>query len=81
MFAFIGGIGPWEMAVVLVIVLILFGAGRLPQVFGSLGKGLKEFRDAQKDEPRDVTPPKELADRDMEDAHVVEKEADRVRNG
>lgn len=52
---FIGGIGPWELAIILVIVLILFGAGRLPQVFQQFGKGIKEFRDAQKDDAIDVT--------------------------
>jgi sec-independent protein translocase protein TatA len=78
--AFIGGIGPWEMGVVLVIVLILFGAGRLPQVFASFGKGIKEFRDAQKDPPKDVTPPKELAE-GVEEAEVVKSESERVRNG
>lgn len=51
---FIGGLGPWELGIVLVIVLILFGAGRLPQVFEAFGKGMKSFRDAQKDEHIDV---------------------------
>jgi sec-independent protein translocase protein TatA len=49
--AFIGGIGPWELGIVLAIVLILFGAGKLPQVFESFGKGIK----AQKDDALDVT--------------------------
>lgn len=79
MMAFIGGIGPWEMGIVLVIVLILFGAGRLPQVFASFGKGIKEFRDAQKDPPKDVTP-KELESDGVEDAQVVAEE-EKVRNG
>lgn len=79
MFA-VGMPGPWEMALVLVIVLILFGAGRLPQVFASFGKGIKEFRDAQKDEPKDVTPPKELSSDPVEDAQVV-AEDEKVRNG
>ena len=35
------------------IVLIIFGAGKLPQVFGSLGKGIKEFREAS--EGKDTT--------------------------
>lgn len=35
-----------ELVVVLLIVLIIFGAGKLPQVFGALGKGVREFRDA-----------------------------------
>jgi sec-independent protein translocase protein TatA len=39
-------LGPTELIVILVIVLIIFGAGRLPQVFSSLGKGVREFREA-----------------------------------
>jgi sec-independent protein translocase protein TatA len=68
------------MAVVLVIVLIMFGAGRLPQVFASFGKGIKEFRDAQKDPPKDVTPPKEIASDGVEEAEVV-RDDEKVRNG
>jgi sec-independent protein translocase protein TatA len=40
------GLGPTELVLLLAIILIIFGAGKLPQVFGSLGKGIKEFRDA-----------------------------------
>ena len=42
--------GP-EILLVLVIVLIIFGAGKLPQVFSSLGKGVREFRDAAEGDP------------------------------
>lgn len=45
--AFISGLGVPELLLVLALVLILFGAGRLPQVFGQLGKAMKSFRDAQ----------------------------------
>ncbi|MEE9198293.1 MAG: twin-arginine translocase TatA/TatE family subunit [Dehalococcoidia bacterium] len=38
------GIGPGELVIVLVIVLILFGVGRLPEIGGALGKGIREFR-------------------------------------
>ncbi|MEN0063579.1 MAG: twin-arginine translocase TatA/TatE family subunit [Myxococcota bacterium] len=44
------GLGLPELLVVLVLVLILFGAGRLPQVFESFGKGIRAFRDASRDE-------------------------------
>ncbi len=40
------GLGPTELILILVLVMIIFGAGKLPQVFSSLGKGVKEFRDA-----------------------------------
>ncbi len=36
--------GPTELIIILVILLLLFGASRLPQLGGSLGKGIKEFR-------------------------------------
>ena len=35
---------PWELAVVLVIVVIIFGVGRLPEVGGAMGKAIREFR-------------------------------------
>jgi sec-independent protein translocase protein TatA len=34
----------WEFLIVLVVILIVFGAGKLPQVGGALGKGIREFR-------------------------------------
>ncbi len=40
-------IGPWEIALVLVIILIVFGVGKLPQVGGAIGKGLRSFKKGQ----------------------------------
>ena len=48
--AFIGGLGPWELGIILMLVLIVFGAGKLPQVFETFGVAIKKFRDAQKDD-------------------------------
>jgi len=45
-----GGIGIWQIVLVLVIVLIIFGAGKLPKVMGDLAKGVKTFRSGLKDE-------------------------------
>ena len=36
--------GPWELAIILAIVLVVFGAGRLPQIGSSLGRGMRAFR-------------------------------------
>ena len=43
-------IGPWEIALILVIILIVFGVGKLPQVGGAIGKGLRAFRRGQRGE-------------------------------
>ena len=43
-------IGPWEIALILVIILIVFGVGKLPQVGGAIGKGLRAFKRGQRGE-------------------------------
>jgi sec-independent protein translocase protein TatA len=45
-----GSIGVPELLIVLVIVLLIFGASRLTDIGGALGKGIKEFRSAVRDE-------------------------------
>lgn len=37
-------LGPWELAIILLIVIIIFGVGKLPQIGGALGQGIREFR-------------------------------------
>lgn len=49
-------LGPVEIGLILVIVLIVFGVGKLPQVGGALGKGLREFRQAVKGEDEHKSP-------------------------
>ncbi|MDD3146368.1 MAG: twin-arginine translocase TatA/TatE family subunit [Candidatus Riflebacteria bacterium] len=43
------GIGFTELLVILVIILILFGPGKLPEIGKALGRGIRECKDAQKD--------------------------------
>lgn len=42
--------GPWEIALIVVVILIVFGVGKLPQVGGAVGKGLRAFRKGQSGE-------------------------------
>jgi len=53
-----GWIGPWEIAILLVIVLLVLGPKRLPEMGRSLGKGMREFKDSITG--KDDTPPAEL---------------------
>ncbi len=54
-----GGFGVWELVIILVIVIVIFGATRLPQIGEGLGKGIKNFRAGIREPPEiDVTPPK-----------------------
>lgn len=46
-----GGFSLWHWLIVLVVVLVLFGAGRLPQVAGDLAKGIRAFRKGLDEDP------------------------------
>ena len=46
-------IGIWQVVLILVIVLILFGAGKLPKVMGDVAKGVKSFKAGMKDDDED----------------------------
>lgn len=43
---FFGGLGGWEVLLILLVVLIFFGAKKLPELARGMGKGIREFKDA-----------------------------------
>jgi len=54
------GLGIWELLIILVIVLVIFGAGKLPEIGAGLGKGISNFRrTSQEAKEIDVTPGKD----------------------
>jgi len=44
--AFLGGLGGWEILLILMVLLIFFGAKKIPELAKGLGKGIKEFKNA-----------------------------------
>ncbi len=42
--------GPWEIALILIVILIVFGVGKLPQIGGAIGKGMRSFQKGQRGE-------------------------------
>ncbi len=46
---FIGGLGGWEILVILMVILLFFGANKIPEIARGMGKGLREFKDATKE--------------------------------
>jgi sec-independent protein translocase protein TatA len=53
------GIGMPELIIILIIILIIFGAGKLPEIGSGIGKGIRNFRSATKEKPEAISPPKE----------------------
>ena len=52
-----GGLGPMELFIILVIVLVLFGAKRVPEIGASIGKGIREFKRSVNDVDRQIRAP------------------------
>ena len=53
------GMGHWEILIIFVVILLIIGAKRIPEMAQGLGKGIREFRTAMRDvqEEIDVNPP------------------------
>ncbi|MGB0260992.1 MAG: twin-arginine translocase TatA/TatE family subunit [Flavobacteriaceae bacterium] len=43
-------IGPWQIVLIVLVVLLLFGGRKIPELMRGLGSGIKEFKEASKDE-------------------------------
>ena len=46
--------GPWEIVIIFLVVLLLFGGKKLPELAKGLGKGLREFKNASRDIKKEV---------------------------
>jgi len=51
--------GPWELIIILLIVVMIFGAKRIPEIMGGIGKGIKTFKKTMEGEDEPATPPSE----------------------
>ena len=45
-------IGPWQIAIIVVVVLLLFGGKKIPELMRGLGSGIKEFKDASREDDK-----------------------------
>ena len=51
---FIGFPGGWELVVIVLVVVLLFGAKKIPELARGVGKGIREFKDASKDVQKEI---------------------------
>ena len=81
--AFIGNFGGCEIILFFLIVLLLFGAKKVPELFRSLGKGVNEFRKAKNEweqDIKDVMNQEPLEDHDFDQKASSEKETEKVNS-
>lgn len=60
---FINNIGPLGLIVILVVVLLLFGRGKIPALMGDVAKGIKSFKKGMKEDPEDTAASGQVEDK------------------
>jgi len=49
----LGMFGPWEIVIIVLVVILIFGGRKIPELMRGLGQGMKEFKNATKEEKED----------------------------
>ena len=76
----LGSVGPTELIIVLTIILLLFGAKRIPELAKGLGSGIREFKKGTRGEVDEEKKDEELTSgADAEDAHNARKQEETAR--
>jgi len=60
LFILLGMIGPWQVLLIILVVVLLFGGRKIPELMKGLGQGIKEFKKATKEEDGDKKENKKL---------------------
>ena len=78
----LGGISIWQLAIVLLIVVLIFGTKRLKSIGGDLGSAIKGFKKAMDtDEDKAKVAEQERLESDEQDAEFPERKKDKSRSG
>lgn len=76
-----GGFGMWEIVLVFMVILLLFGAKRLPEIGSSLGKGIREFKGSLREIETELKVPEESSARDQQPRRDQQARRDDENNG
>lgn len=57
-----GSIGPWQIVLIVAVILLLFGGRKIPELMRGLGRGVKEFKEATKNEDDDQSSDRQKRD-------------------
>lgn len=52
-------VGPWQIVLIVLVILLLFGGRKIPELMKGLGRGIKEFKDASKEDYSDPDRPED----------------------
>lgn len=53
-------VGPWQLIIIALVILVLFGRGRISEMMGDFGKGIKSFKKGMNEEESPAAPPAQI---------------------
>ena len=74
------GIGPVQILLILLVILIIFGAGKLPKVMGDMGKGIKNFKKGLNEEDEKTGDPKTIDQKEEPEQEKEKEEKDKEKS-
>ena len=57
----LGIIGPWQIVIIALVIVLLFGGKKIPELMKGLGKGVKSFKEGMKEVEKEINTPDETA--------------------
>ena len=66
-------IGIWQIAIVVILVVLLFGRGKISSLMGDVAKGIKSFKKGMSEESKDTTPSDQTENKSSEDTNLENK--------
>ncbi|OSQ37781.1 Sec-independent protein translocase subunit TatA/TatB [Thalassospira mesophila] len=73
-------IGVWQIVLILAIVLIIFGAGKLPRVMGDMGKGIRSFKSGINEKDDEESDKASIGNTTSASVHTESKDKDSVKS-
>lgn len=76
----LGVIGPWQVVIICLVILLLFGGKKIPELMKGLGQGVKSFKQGMKDVENDVNDIKAELDAPAKEPSKIEKVQEKKEN-
>ena len=74
------GLSVWQLLIIAAVILILFGRGRISEMMGDFGKGVKSFKKGMADEDEPAAPPRQIGQKGADADRADSKTADDTKN-
>ena len=74
------GLSVWQILMVVLLLVLLFGRGKISELMGDMAKGIKSFKKGMAEDPEDTAPKPQVTEAAVEPVDITPKKADQPRD-